>query len=135
MKPNSSYLFVYGTLLGDNNEFGIYLKQHCHFYDNGKLKGRLYDLGEYPGAVLDEDLDSYIHGSIVELIDPQQTLNYLDDYEGYGDDQDQPNLFIREIAAIETNSKEIDCWIYVYNLSIDGFKLIELGNYIKYKNI
>jgi gamma-glutamylcyclotransferase (GGCT)/AIG2-like uncharacterized protein YtfP len=134
MKQNSKYLFVYGTLLGDDNEFAIYLKRHCSFYSKGRLKGRLYDLSDYPGVVLNENCDSYIYGSVVELKDPQETVKHLDDYEGFGDDQDQPNLFIREIASIETNSELIDCWVYLYNLPIDGFRLIESGDYIFYKS-
>ena len=133
MEEINSFLFVYGTLLDDSNEFAVYLKQHCNFYSKGKLSGRLYDLGEYPGAILDENTDSYIHGSIVKLIDPNETLKRLDNYEGYGDDQDQPNLFLREIALVETGNGAMNCWIYVYNFSVEGFRPIESGDYTDYK--
>jgi len=46
MKENNNYLFVYGTLLDESNEFAIYLKQNCSYYSKGKFRGRLYDLGE-----------------------------------------------------------------------------------------
>jgi len=134
MKQNNEYLFVYGTLLDEQNKFTIYLKQNSNFYSKGRLKGKLYDLGEYPGAVLDEPSDGYIYGSIVRLINLDETLKYLDDYEGFGDDEEQPNLFLREIALVETDNGLVDCWIYVYNLSVEGFWLIESGDYRTYKS-
>ena len=34
----NNYLFVYGTLLDDGNEFAIYLKNNCSFYAEGRFK-------------------------------------------------------------------------------------------------
>lgn len=33
------YLFVYGTLLNQQNEFGNYLQKKCELVGEGKLKG------------------------------------------------------------------------------------------------
>jgi len=44
----SDLLFIYGTLLKDDNEHAVYLKNNSTFYSAGKLKGKLYDIGEYP---------------------------------------------------------------------------------------
>ena len=135
MEETGNYLFVYGTLLDESNEFAIYLKQNCNNYSKGRFRGRLYDLGEYPGAVADGNYLGYVYGNIFELKNTAEALKYLDDYEGFGEDQEQPNLFIREMAEIETNSRRIDCWVYLYNLSIEGFRVIESGDYIGYKNL
>jgi len=133
MIEKSNYLFVYGTLLDESNEFAIYLKQNCSYFDKGKLKGRLYDLGEYPGAMADENYPGYIYGSIFELKNTAEALKYLDDYEGIGEDQKQPNLFTREMLKVETDSGRIDCWVYLYNLPADGFRRIESGDYWGYR--
>ncbi|WP_158993278.1 gamma-glutamylcyclotransferase [Mucilaginibacter sp. L196] len=135
MKENNNYLFVYGTLLNESNEFAIYLKQNCNYFGKGKLKGRLYDLGEYPGAIPDENYPGYVYGSICELKNTAGALRFLDYYEGFGDDQDQPNLFIRELLGVETNGGLIDCWVYLYNLPVEDFRVIESGDYIGYKNL
>jgi len=135
MKENNNYLFVYGTLLDESNEFAIYLKQNCSYYSKGKFRGRLYNLGEYPGAIADENYPGYVYGRIFELKDTAEALKYLDDYEGFGKDQQQPNLFIREMVEVETDNGLINCWVYLYNLPVEGFRVIESGDYWVYRNI
>lgn len=127
----STYLFVYGTLLDKQNEFGAYLNKNCSFYANGRFKGKLYDIREYPGAVHDPESENYVQGKTVLVNDPAEVLRLLDDYEGFGPDQEQPNLFIRELIAIETDNEPVECWVYLYNLPVDGFRLIESGDYFK----
>ena len=125
----NNYLFVYGTLLDDDNEFALYLKNNCSYYAEGRFKGRLYDIGEYPGAVAD-DSGGYVYGSIY-VLDNDEVLVRLDDYEGFGEEQEQPNLFVREIIAVETDKGLIDCEVYLYNLSVDGLRVIDGGDYRK----
>lgn len=124
------YLFVYGTLLDADNEFAIFLRKHCRFVKKGKFKGRLYDIGEYPGAIADTQTDDYIHGSIYLLDNASMVLEKLDDYEGFGPDQEQPNLFIRKLMEIETNTRSIDCWVYLYNRDVNGLGYIRSGDYL-----
>lgn len=126
----NNYLFVYGTLLDDKNEFGIYLKNHCSFYAKGRFKGRLYDIGEYPGAVADEDSPGYVYGSIYIMNNEIEILKVLDDYEGVGGDQEQPNLFVREVIEVETDVKKLACWVYLYNLATDNYPQILSGKYL-----
>ena len=126
----NALLFVYGTLLNHNNEFAVYLKEHSHFFANGKVKGTLYDIGEYPGAVLD-DGDEYIYGVILQIDDPEVVFLEIDDYEGYGDEQREPNEFVRISTDVETASEIEHCYTYVYNLPVDGLKKIEGGRYVK----
>lgn len=122
-------LFIYGTLLNDDNEFAIYLKNNSSFYAEGKIKGKLYDLGEYPGAVLTTDTNGYIYGSILMLNDPEGAIEIIDNYEGYDEGQEQPNLFVRVLAEVFTEQGRVNCWVYEYNLPIKGLPLIEGGRY------
>src|SRR6185312_7941758 len=96
-------------------EFGRYLKQHARFYKAGKFKGKLYVVGEYPGAVTYPAGDYYVRGNIIQLNNPIENLKHIDNYEGYGDGQLQPNLFIRELITIQTADESIKCWVYLYN--------------------
>lgn len=128
-----NYLFVYGTLLNGGNEFAIYLKNNCSFYANGKFKGLLYDVGEYPGAIADNQAKGYVYGVIFLIHDTERVLKQLDDYEGFGPNQEQPNLFVRDIISIDSNKGPVDCWCYLYNLSVDGLPLIASGDYWKLK--
>ncbi|TSJ39413.1 gamma-glutamylcyclotransferase [Mucilaginibacter corticis] len=125
-------LFVYGSLLSADNEFANYLSQNATFYGDGKFKGRLYDMGKYPGAVLSNDQAYDISGSIVRLKNLEQVLKVLDDYEGFGEDQEQPNLFIRDLLPVITSDEPVNCWVYLYNLSVNGLMEIKSGNYINY---
>ena len=129
MKPICPRLFVYGTLLNDSNSYGAYLQQHCTLLQAGKFRGRLYDIGEYPGAISDVSSDQYVHGSIYRMDEPEKILKIIDDYEGFGNDQEQPNLFLRILIPIETMDAQVECWVYVYNLPVDGLLLITSGRY------
>ena len=131
MKNGSPYLFVYGTLLDKQNEFGAYLNANCTFYADGRFKGRLYDMGEYPGAVIDNKGSNYVHGKIYRLNNTKQVFKQLDHYEGFGPDEAQPNLFVRELVSVEAAETAVACWVYLYNLPVNGFRLIESGVYSK----
>jgi gamma-glutamylcyclotransferase (GGCT)/AIG2-like uncharacterized protein YtfP len=125
-------LFVYGTLLIDDNKFAAYLRSNASFYNMGTIKGKLYDVGSYPGLIISNDQDYPISGTIYKLNNAEEILKYLDPYEGFGDDQEQPNLFIRQLLPVETSDGAINCWGYLYNLSVGGLHLIKHGNYLIY---
>jgi gamma-glutamylcyclotransferase (GGCT)/AIG2-like uncharacterized protein YtfP len=125
-------LFVYGTLLQPGNEFADYLNQQCTYITSGKIKGILYDLGEYPGLVITGDVEQYIYGSIFKLHHPEENLKMIDNYEGFGPEQEQPNLFVRVIKPIETNNDIIQAWVYLYNLPVAGLPQIISGSYSEY---
>ena len=128
---NNDLLFVYGSLLDSDNEFGNYLMHNADFVATALFKGRLYDCGTYPGAVAGEN--GYdIKGSVYQLRDATTALATLDDYEGYGIEQEQPNLFIRKQSSVLCNNNPVECWIYLYNLPIEGLTEITSGDYIQY---
>ena len=127
----STFLFVYGSLIDEDNEFAIYLKGNSAFYSPGKVKGKLYDIGEYPGAILSAEDDAYIYGNILRIDTPEKVFKVVDDYEGYGGEQSWPNEFRRVLTYIETEIGSINCWIYVYNLPVNGLRYIKSGRYIR----
>ncbi len=135
MEKICNYLFVYGTLLDKSNEFGAYLNENCCFYADGKFKGWLYDIGEYPGAVPVADASDYVYGKIFLVNDPDNVLKRLDDYEGSGANQPQPNEFTRQLVAVETTDETVQCWIYLYNLPVNKAFRISSGNYLQYIRI
>src|SRR6202012_498172 len=118
-------LFIYGTLLDEDNEYALYLKNNSRLYSHGKIKGKLYDIGEYPGATLSGEDNEHIYGRILELNAPGKVLPVIDDYEGFGDDQPQPNEFIRVLTKVETGVGLLNCWVYLYNLSVAGLSQIK----------
>ena len=96
--------------------------------------GRLYDAGEYPGLVLNTEAYK-VKGKIYQLNNIEKNLPILDEYEGYGENELQPNLFIRQLIDIETNGKLLKCWTYLYNHPVKQLKEITSGDYKAYKSL
>ncbi|SEN52076.1 Uncharacterized conserved protein YtfP, gamma-glutamylcyclotransferase (GGCT)/AIG2-like family [Mucilaginibacter gossypiicola] len=134
MEVTNQFLFVYGTLLQPGNQFADYLSKHCKFISEGKIKGRLYDIGDYPGAVIDDREERYIYGRIFMMDDPETILKIVDDYEGIGDVYHHPQEYTREQVNILTIDNNINCWMYLYNLSVSNCRQIISGDYMQYSN-
>ena len=116
------YLFVYGTLLrGSKNKFARMLEDGARFVGRARVAGRLYDLGEYPGAVPSDQADCWVEGEVWQLDDPQ-LMPMLDDYEG--------SEFERTIARVQTGNTVLDCSLYWYVGPAPG-RLIASGNWLK----
>ena len=124
-------IFVYGTLLDAENKYGVYLRDNSKFHSSAKVKGKLFDLGQYPGVVLYPDGDDEVHGVLLQMDDPQTILNVIDIYEGFGDDQPQPNEFIRVLADAETDRGAAICWVYIYNHPLENIAQIVSGKYFQ----
>ena len=127
-----NHLFVYGTLLQLHNSCGLYLKNNSTPIKAGRFKGKLFNIGEYPGAIYEPEVNSYVFGSIVSLNDPVEVLKAMDAYEGAGSEQPQPNEFIRVAINIETDAEPIKCWVYLYNLPVYELPEIKKGDYIDF---
>ncbi len=81
---------------------------------SGTIRGRLHDLGAYPGVVLD-DAAAEVRGEVFAVPDAV-TLAQMDTYEGYYAGNAAGSLFLRvkvEVALDDGASEA--CWIYVYN--------------------
>mgnify|MGYP001557378971 CR=1 FL=1 len=129
MESDCKYLFVYGTLLSHNNGYASLLKNNSRFIAEGSLNGLLYDIGEYPGARYDPAAAERIYGDVLLLNNDADVLTDLDDYEGYGHSQSQPNEFIRVVLPVHTASGIINCQVYLYNLPVTGYRQITSGKY------
>ena len=130
MEEINPYLFVYGTLLEKDNDFARRLVESSHLYGRGKLSGRLYDTGKYPGVILNTNNDNFVYGNIYLLTNPEATLKKLDYYEGFGENEVQPNEFVRRLTTIESLGKLLECWVYEYNLPVDQLTQIISGDYL-----
>lgn len=127
MSNRCDLIFVYGTLLTENNAYGAFLLNNARFIGRGKLPGRLYDIGRYPGAVAGGA--GFVYGAVYRMGDADGVLKVLDDYEGFGDDYQQPNEFIRQLAGVDMDEGCLQCWVYFYNHSVAGLSCISSGKY------
>jgi gamma-glutamylcyclotransferase (GGCT)/AIG2-like uncharacterized protein YtfP len=122
------YLFVYGTLKDEfaPPEIAGTVKK-MKFVGNGFAYGKLYDLGEYPGAVL--GTRDKIFGSIYEVPDDENILRKLDEYEGFHPQTPKESLYLRKKIKVYINDKTLTSWIYEYNQDLTNKPLIKSGNY------
>ncbi len=126
------YLFSYGTLRPRHAPAEIApTVRLLRRVGRGSVRGRLYDLGEYPGAVLSRTGPA-IAGQIFELPEDPDVLRRLDEYEGFDPSHTQGSLFVRMKWPVTLqNGKKLSCWVYAYNGSPDRARSITRGDYSK----
>jgi gamma-glutamylcyclotransferase (GGCT)/AIG2-like uncharacterized protein YtfP len=130
----SEYLFVYGTLLPHlAPEAVVNEVRQFQWVGQAATCGRLYDLGAYPGAILDATTNTRIIGQVFQLPDNPAILAALDDYEGfYYADNLPDSLFVRTTTTVKfSDGREMLCWIYVYNRDVGDAPLVADGDYTK----
>ena len=126
----SEYLFVCGTLRSDFAPAQVKpLLKRMKLVSTATVRGRLYDFGEYPGALLDEAAGAIV-GELLELPTDATLLNALDHYEGIDETEPSKSLFVRaRCRAALPDGHDVDAWIYVYNQSVSAARLIASGDY------
>ena len=115
------HLFVYGTLTrGSRSPFAALLEARARYIGNAWLRGRLYRLGHFPGAVPDPASKSRIWGNVYFLRDPM-LIAAIDQYEGCGAYEHAVPLFRREsVQVVLGDGKELDAWIYRFTGRTEG---------------
>jgi len=120
-------VFVYGTLRSGEAGFAeLGLGELVETLGPATVAGTLYDLGEYPGALLGS-------GAIIsgELLLPRDeaVLALLDAYELF----DPADPAGSEYRRVQTATKDggIKIWIYVYNFPLENARLIPGGDWLQ----
>jgi gamma-glutamylcyclotransferase (GGCT)/AIG2-like uncharacterized protein YtfP len=94
------------------------LERASTFVGEGLVRGRLLDLGHYPGLV---DGTGRVRGEIYRLDDPE-LLAVLDRAEGYNFDR-------RRATVTLANGRRVRAWIYRYRGRRERAVLIPDGDY------
>lgn len=126
-----NYVFAYGTLHPGRAPAEI-ADIVCRFgiVGKGTVPGTLYDLGAYPGAVLNERSQRRISGTVFRLPKGDDVLSRLDAYEEFDPGALERSLFIRRLCSVQLSDGAIlPCWIYQYNRSAEDATIIESGTY------
>jgi gamma-glutamylcyclotransferase (GGCT)/AIG2-like uncharacterized protein YtfP len=99
---NKHLVFVYGTLRrGGAGAMSIKFPD-AKFIAGAKVSGSLYDLGDYPGLLLDET-NSPVAGEVYEVV--EEVLNKLDDFEA-------SSHYLRKLVEIPLGAHSKLCWVY-----------------------
>jgi len=122
-------LFVYGTLRRSQaNPFAADLHAHSTHLGAARLRGRLYALGWFPGAVASDDPADVVHGDVFALhpAHADTVLARLDAYEG-------PAFERRKVEARLETGAAVRCWIYLYTGELDDAERIAGGDWLEAK--
>ena len=116
-------VFVYGSLRSGGDGAMPARFPDSKFVTDARVSGTLYDLGPYPGLLLD-DSNSPVHGEVYEVDD--ELLKELDEFEASSN-------YVRKQAEILIGNEGRMCWTYepnpaFYRLS----EIIESGDWIDY---
>jgi len=128
-------LFVYGSLRsGFHSPAYEYISRYFSLCSEAKVKGKLYDMGEFPAAV-PTDEESYITGELYEVKQVNEfswAIAQLDDYEGVHVEPGEPQLCVREMTQVICPSGTEPAWIYWYHGDVSGKPLIASGDVLQY---
>ena len=123
---NKHLVFVYGTLRGGGAGAMSGRFPDSKFIAEARVTGRLYDLGSYPGLLLNEP-NSHVIGEAYEVDD--ETLKRLDDFEASSN-------YLRRQVEISLGSQKMRGWTYEPDPKFYSLQtLITSGDWIKYAKI
>lgn len=118
-------VFVYGTLRPGETAFDeLGLADRVDIIGPATVGGHLYDLGDYPAALLEGG--GIIHGELL-LPRDEAVLAMLDEYELYDPAKPAESEYLRVQAM--TQDSDLSIWIYVYNSSLNCARLIPCGDW------
>jgi gamma-glutamylcyclotransferase (GGCT)/AIG2-like uncharacterized protein YtfP len=129
----SQFLFAYGTLQDGLAPPEIApLIHNLRRLGDGSVLGTLYDLGRFPGLVVDSGANREVYGAVYELPDDPAILRTLDDYEGFNPQAPNRSLFVRSSRVVTLNhGKKLNCWVYIYNRSPGSAPVVLSGRFEK----
>ena len=122
-------LFVYGTLVRrSRHPMARFLAERARYAGAAQVRGRLYDLGRYPGMLEPSGDDDWVHGELFDLGDGTTTLAELDAYEQA--ESPLPAYFERQISeAVRADGTRVPVWIYWYRGDVAESRRIASGRY------
>ena len=120
---NNHLVFVYGTLRRGCARAMSIRFPNSQFIADARVRGSLYDLGAYPGLILEQSNSSVI-GEVYEVDD--QILNELDEFEASSN-------YRRKQVEISIGTHSRMCWTYEPDPECYSFHtVITSGDWIEY---
>lgn len=130
MPESPRHLFVYGTLRHGQHEMARLL-EYALALGQGSVQGRLYLVEDYPGAIWSDDPRQQVRGEVYHLLDGQNVLRRLDEYEDYRPEAPQRSLFLRRATdVLMDDGTRLPAWIYLYNGPTNGLPMIPSGDFL-----
>jgi gamma-glutamylcyclotransferase (GGCT)/AIG2-like uncharacterized protein YtfP len=123
-------VFVYGTLCKGFPNHHVLRGLHARLLGRGYVKGRLFELAHYPGAVKGGRHAEKITGEVYALPDSQRALQLLDQFEGVSSSNPAWGLFRRELTTVTLkDGEQLQAWVYWLCRTAGKRRRIPSGNY------
>lgn len=137
-------LFVYGTLMSTaRGDMGhaqrARLDTASRVVGPATIAGYLFDLGDYPGLVLQLPLGAAasigrVSGEVRALDNPDEMLAWLDRYEGIRTDDPTGSEYRREAITVRLEkpadeARELQAWVYIYQGPLMHGRLVVDGRW------
>lgn len=128
------FIFVYGTLRkGTAAPMHRILARHGKFVADGFMQGRLYDVGDYPGAIESDSPGDRVYGELYRIANGGVVLPILDQYEGCTGKFPAPHEYIRnKLPVTRLGGGKVSAWVYLFNHDVSGLERIASGDYLKH---
>ena len=127
-RKSDALLFVYGTLRPcTHSPMAIWLRGRAVHAGTARTRGRLYDLGAYPGMIAARRTREWVAGEVYRLRRPRRTLRTLDLYESSAG-RGRPR-FVRVLRTVDLGGRATPAWVYLYRLPIFPRARIREGDY------
>jgi gamma-glutamylcyclotransferase (GGCT)/AIG2-like uncharacterized protein YtfP len=135
MHQSVNQIFVYGSLRsGFHAPAFEYISRYFTLRTPAKVKGLLYDMGEYPAAIPTND-NFYIVGELYAIKHPEEfswAMEQLDAYEGINSEPEDGMSFRRDLVTVYTPTDTTTAWVYWFNEPIVEKPIISSGDVLAY---
>lgn len=114
----ADYLFTYGTLrLNQSHPIANFLADTTNLVGLAELpNAKLYHIDWYPALIKTTNKNDIVIGDVVQL-KTEKAWPIIDEYEGIGVGN-PPYEYRREKVIVRIENKEIQCWVYFYNIPL-----------------
>jgi len=132
LEKKADLLFVYGTLLaGLRNHHHL---QNAQLLGPASVQGALFDLGDYPGLILEGHLAKPIETVCGELYKIEASnWPQLDALEAFDPQAMDRSMYLRQFVGVTwyqgSENVIVQVQTYVYNLTLEGRPRIENGDF------
>ena len=121
-------LFVYGTL-----RRGLRLHHHLQgavYLGEARIAGSLYDIGTYPGLVVNPS-PGWVSGELFKV--DEEMIQSLDAVEEYNPEEPERSEYLRRVVTVWTpTGVPMKAVTYIFNRDVQGFVFIDSGDYKLY---
>jgi len=127
----SEFLFVYGTLMSTvGHPMGARLAKEAVYLSSATIRGRLYDLGKWPGLLDSDSPHAIVHGEVFVLSRPVATFDWLDAYEGIHPSAPALTEYVRARRMVRLqDGREVIAWVYLYQWDVMPARAVPDGRW------